>query len=190
MDLAASIRHQPVMQQELCDWLLPHHPGVLVDCTLGGGGHTRAFLQAEMGPALVIGLDRDPDCIMAAQQWGHQWEKRFVPVHGDFRDLASHLDRLGQPQVDAIMLDLGVSSYQLDTASRGFSFQQDGPLDMRMDPTHGPLAADVVNGSSEGELRTLFRDLGEERRWRAVRQAPIEVLGEGNSCDCCRRRLS
>lgn len=170
MDVTASTQHRPVMLQELLDWLLPSRPSgaldVVVDCTLGGGGHTRSFLQAELSPRVVISLDRDLDRVAAAQEWGRQWKGQFIPVHGDFRDLALHLANLGHVQVDAVMLDLGVSSYQLDTAARGFSFQKDGPLDMRMDTTQGQTASDLVNQASESELRTIFKTLGEER-WAA-----------------------
>ncbi len=176
MDGPASIQHHPVMLQELLHWLLPSClpdvSRIVVDCTLGGGGHTKAFLQAEPGPSLVISLDRDPARVTAAQEWGQVWGERFMPVHGDFRDLALHLDHieelghLGPLGVDAIMLDLGVSSYQLDMASRGFSFRQDGPLDMRMDTTQGDTACALVNCAPEQELRTIFKTLGEER-WAA-----------------------
>jgi 16S rRNA (cytosine1402-N4)-methyltransferase len=182
MDVAASIQHHAVMQQELLDWLLPpRSDAVIVDCTLGGGGHSREFLQATPGPRWVIGLDRDPACIAAAQEWGTPWGSRFMPVHGDFRDLSLHLERLNCPRVDAILLDLGVSSYQLDTAARGFSFRRDGPLDMRMDPTQSDTACSLVNRAPESDLRTIFKTLGEER-WAARiarvvvaerRQAPI-----------------
>jgi 16S rRNA (cytosine1402-N4)-methyltransferase len=155
------------MQQELLDWLLPQRSeAVIVDCTLGGGGHSRGFLQATPSPGLVIGMDRDPACITAAQEWGARWGRRFVPVHGDFRELSLHLSRLNCPRVDAVLLDLGVSSFQLDTAARGFSFRRDGPLDMRMDPTQGDTACGLVNRAPERDLRHIFKTFGEER-WAA-----------------------
>jgi 16S rRNA (cytosine1402-N4)-methyltransferase len=166
MDVMASVQHCPVMVRELLASLLPHAPAVVVDCTLGGGGHTRALLQAHPGPQVVIGLDRDPACIAAAAEWGRPWATRFVPVHGDFRDLTTHLLRLGHSHVDAIMLDLGVSSYQLDTAERGFSFLRDGPLDMRMDPAQAETACTLINQAPVDDLCTIFRTLGEER-WAA-----------------------
>jgi 16S rRNA (cytosine1402-N4)-methyltransferase len=166
MDVIASIQHRPVMVQELLKLLLPQDPAVVVDCTLGGGGHARALLQAHPGIEVMIGFDRDPACIAAATAWGRPWAARFKPVHGDFRDLASHLRRLGYPRVDAILLDLGVSSYQLDTADRGFSFLRDGPLDMRMDPSQHETASALISRASVDDLCTVFRTLGEER-WAA-----------------------
>ncbi len=163
MDVTASLQHHPVMRQEILTWLLCHDPAVVVDGTLGGGGHARAFLQAQPGPQLVIGIDRDPASIAAAAAWGQPWDVRFVPVHGDFRDLTVHLGRLGHACVDAILLDLGVSSFQLDTAARGFGFSQDGPLDMRMDTTQDHTACALVNHAPVEHLHTIFRTLGEER---------------------------
>jgi 16S rRNA (cytosine1402-N4)-methyltransferase len=183
MDRDLSIPHRPVMLDALLAWLLPvlETPAILLDATLGGGGHTRAFLRARSETLRVIGLDRDPACVAAAQMWGREWGTRLVAVHGDFRDMTAHLARLDTPQVDAILLDLGVSSYQLDTAERGFSFMHDGPLDMRMDTTQPVSAYQLVNASTASELQTLLRRFGEER-WagriaRAIvserRQQPI-----------------
>jgi 16S rRNA (cytosine1402-N4)-methyltransferase len=169
--MVAAIEHRPVMQQEVLSWLTCHAPTVIVDCTMGAGGHTRAFLQASA--ATVIGIDRDPDCITAAHQWGYPWRDRFIPVHGDFRHLATLLSRLGQPRAEAIVFDLGVSSYQLDTASRGFSFRLDGPLDMRMDTTQSYTACTLVNHASAAELRHILRHLGEERWAGRIAQAIV-----------------
>lgn len=165
MDRETSIPHRPVMVETLLEWLLPAlgASAILLDGTLGGGGHTRAFLQAGPGTLRVIGLDRDPACIAASREWGVPWASRFEAMHGDFRDLATHLARLDVGHVDAILLDLGVSSYQLDTAERGFSLMQDGPLDMRMDTTQPVTASQLVNDSSAEALKTMFRQFGEER---------------------------
>jgi 16S rRNA (cytosine1402-N4)-methyltransferase len=149
------------MQQEVLAFLLPQAPTVIVDCTLGAGGHARALLQASS--AVVFGIDRDPDCIVAARQWGRTWGDRFIPIHGDFRHFATLLAPYGSPCVDAVLFDLGVSSYQLDTAARGFSFRLDGPLDMRMDTTQAYTACALVNQASAVQLRTLLRTFGEER---------------------------
>jgi len=127
MGVAPTIQHRPVMEQDICALLLHDRPAIHVDCTLGGGGHTRALLHASSVPNVVIGLDRDAYCIAAAQHWGAPWGARFVPVQGDFRDLATLLAQFGYAQVDGILFDLGVSSYQLDTASRGFSFRLMAP---------------------------------------------------------------
>jgi 16S rRNA (cytosine1402-N4)-methyltransferase len=121
----------------------------------------------------VIGLDRDPYCIAAARQWGASWGARFVPVQGDFRNLATLLAQLGYAQVDGILFDLGVSSYQLDTASRGFSFRLDGPLDMRMDPTQAYTAEALVNQAPAEHLQAIFRTLGEERWAKRIARAIV-----------------
>jgi 16S rRNA (cytosine1402-N4)-methyltransferase len=169
------------MEHEVVRMLVGDTSGLYVDCTLGAGGHTRMLLQATPAPRMVIGIDRDADCIAAARQWGTVWGDRLLPVHGDFRHLGQLLRKLEKPHVDGIVFDLGVSSYQLDTASRGFSFRLDGPLDMRMDPTQQLTACALVNHASVEELRTVFRTFGEER-WatriaRAIsderRQTPI-----------------
>ncbi|ETX01498.1 MAG: 16S rRNA methyltransferase [Candidatus Entotheonella factor] len=177
MDGETSIPHRPVMVEDLLEWLLPvldvKTPAVLLDGTLGGGGHTQAFLQACGGALRVIGLDRDPACVAAAQRWGQAWGSRLVAIQGDFGDMATHLARLNISQVDAILLDLGVSSYQLDTPERGFSFMHDGLLDMRMDPTQPVTAYQVVNESAATDLQTILRQFGEERWARRIAQAIV-----------------
>lgn len=181
MDEVPTIQHQPIMHREVCAWLMAHAPSVVVDCTLGGGGHTRALLRVSGATCLVVGLDRDPACIAAATSWGQAWGERFVPLHGNFRDLTTLLTQRGLPQVDAVLFDLGMSSYQVDTADRGFSLYRDGPLDMRMDPTQPYTACTLVNQASRDELRSVMRTLGEERWAGRIaqmivttrRQAPI-----------------
>lgn len=163
MEVAPAIQHCPVMEREICTSLVRESAVTYVDCTLGGGGHTRAILQTSSAASMVIGIDRDPACIAAARQWGGTWGSRFLPVQGDFRDLTTVLTQLGRAQVDGIMFDLGVSSYQLDTATRGFSFRLDGPLDMRMDTTQSHTAEILVNEASAEHLQHLFATLGEER---------------------------
>jgi 16S rRNA (cytosine1402-N4)-methyltransferase len=162
-EIVPSLQHHTVMGREVLSLLVRDHPGVYVDCTLGGGGHARALLDASPAPLMVIGLDRDPACITAAHQWGAAWHDRFRAIHGNFRDLATTLAAAGHTRVDGIVFDLGVSSYQLDTAMRGFSFRRDGPLDMRMDTTQYHTACAFVNQASEGQLRETFRTFGEER---------------------------
>src|SRR5262250_774495 len=163
MGSAPAIQHRAVMEHEVCALLLHDRAALYVDCTLGGGGHTRALLQASPATSMVIGIDRDPACIAAARQWGSPWGARFLPVHGDFRDLATLLAQCGYAQVDGILFDLGVSSYQLDTPARGFSFRLDGPLDMRMDTTQAYTAEVLVNQAPAEHLQAIFRTLGEER---------------------------
>lgn len=163
MEVAPALQHCTVLEREVCTALVRDDAVTYVDCTLGGGGHTRALLRASVAASRVMGIDRDPACIAAARAWGHVWGDRLLPVHGDFRDLTMLLARLGVSQVDGIVFDLGVSSYQLDTAARGFSFRLDGPLDMRMDTTQSNTAEALVNEASVEQLHYLFATLGEER---------------------------
>ncbi|MGQ4809096.1 Ribosomal RNA small subunit methyltransferase H [Candidatus Entotheonellaceae bacterium PAL068K] len=167
------VQHDAVMQREVLSRLLPDTPGVYVDCTLGAGGHVRAFLQARPTPCMVIGIDRDPACIAAARQWGHAWRHTFRPMHGDFRHLTQMLMACGYTEVDSILFDLGVSSYQLDTARRGFSFRLDGPLDMRMDTRQEDTACTLVNQASAAHLCDIIRTLGEERWAKRIAQAIV-----------------
>ena len=173
MGAAPAIQHRAVMEHEVCALLLHDRPAIYVDCTLGGGGHTRALLHASPPSSVVLGLDRDPACIAAALQWGRPWSARFLPVHGDFRDLATLLAQLGYAQVDGILFDLGVSSYQLDTPARGFSFRLDGPLDMRMDTTQAYTAEALVNQAPLEQLQTILHTLGEERWARRIARAIV-----------------
>lgn len=175
MDGALTIRHCAVMIQEVCTLLTCKTPGTYVDCTLGGGAHTRALLDASPPTSTVIGIDRDPQCITAARQWGQAWGQRFIPLHGNFRDLHTLLAQHHVQQVDGILFDLGVSSYQLDTAARGFSFRHDGPLDMRMDTTQGDGATTLVNTAPPEHLESIFRTLGEERWARRIAHAIAHV---------------
>lgn len=168
-----SVQHRAVMEREVISMLVRDAPGIYVDCTLGAGGHARALLQACPASTRVIGMDRDPACIAAARQWGLPWGQRLVTIHGDFRDLAKWLAEQGCPHVDGVLFDLGVSSYQLDTASRGFSFRLDGPLDMRMDTTQKETAAGLVNQASAEDLAHIFRTLGEERWANRIARAIV-----------------
>jgi 16S rRNA (cytosine1402-N4)-methyltransferase len=173
MGVAPTIQHRAVMERDMCALLLHDRPAIYVDCTLGGGGHARALLHASLTPSVVIGIDRDAACIAASHVWGEPWGARFVPVHGDFRDLATLLAQLGYAQVDGILFDLGVSSYQLDTASRGFSFRLDGPLDMRMDTTQAYTAEALVNQAPAEHLQAIFRTLGGERWAKRIARAIV-----------------
>ena len=151
------------MKQEVLSHLLSPGPAVYVDCTLGSGGHSRALLAASEASSMVIGIDRDQDCIASARDWGQPWRQRLLTRHGSFRNLGEILQTCGHPRVDGILFDLGVSSHQLDTPSRGFSFRQDGPLDMRLDTRQEATASTLVNQASSEQLRTIFRTLGQER---------------------------
>jgi 16S rRNA (cytosine1402-N4)-methyltransferase len=151
--------------------------GRYVDATLGGGGHTRALLDA-LGPAaVVLGVDRDADALAAARERlaGEREAGRFRAVRGTFGDLGALLEAEDFVPVDGLLLDLGVSSYQIDAPERGFSFQEEGPLDMRMDPRQGLTARQVVNDWSERDLREVLREYGEERRAGTVAHALVEA---------------
>jgi 16S rRNA (cytosine1402-N4)-methyltransferase len=167
-----SYHHQPVLMAETLNDLAPERGGVFVDCTLGGGGHSRALL--ERGATHVVGIDRDRDALAAAQDACKAYADRLEVVHGSFGDLSQHLDRAGIDQVDGILADLGVSSHQLDTASRGFSFRHEGPVDMRMDQSAALSAAEVVNTWSADELADRIREYGEERHARRVARTIVE----------------
>ncbi len=180
MDRVSSIPHCPVMVEALLTWLLPARdtPTVVLDGTLGGGGHERAFLQAGFDALQVIGLDRDLDCVAAAREWGQPWISRLTVAHGNFGELEAHLARLEVPHVDAVLFDLGVSSYQIDTAERGFSFMHDGPLDMRMDTTQSVTASQLVNDSAAEDLKAMFRQFGEERWAGRIARAIVSARRE------------
>ena len=145
------------------DLLSPERGGVFVDGTLGGGGHGSAVLRRLPKESRLIGIDRDAAALTAAGERLKAYGDRFVPVHGNFFDMKALLSQLGITAVAGILLDLGVSSYQLDTPERGFSFKNEAPLDMRMDQGAGLTACDVVNGYSKEALIRIFRDYGEER---------------------------
>jgi len=172
--------HDPVLAEEVTEALLPalEHGGVLVDATLGRAGHARRLLDSSSAFELV-GIDRDPDALEAARADLAAYSSRVRLVRDDFKDLASVLERLGVAEVAGVLLDLGVSSPQLDEAHRGFSYRARGPLDMRMDPTSGATAYDVVNHYSSRDLAEVIRRYGEERFARRIatsieRARPIE----------------
>ena len=157
--------HAPVLLREVVEFLKPAPGQLMVDGTLGGGGHSEAFLEAG---ADVIGLDQDPEALAFAGNRLAGFGTKFKAVHSNFRELGAVLDRLEVDQIDAGLLDLGVSSWQLDTAERGFSFMKDGPLDMRMNPEIPTSAADLVNTASEEELASIFYNFGEEQASRRI----------------------
>jgi 16S rRNA (cytosine1402-N4)-methyltransferase len=174
------VAHDPVLAEEVAQALLPplEHGGVLVDATLGRAGHALRLLEASSSFKLV-GIDRDPDALEAAGTYLAPHSGRVRLVRDDFKNLASVLERLGVAEVAGVLFDLGVSSPQLDEAHRGFSYRARGPLDMRMDPTTGPTAYDVVNHYSSRDLAEVIRRYGEERFARRItaaieRARPIE----------------
>lgn len=162
--------HIPVLLDPILRAVAPV-AGIWLDGTLGAGGYARGFLDA--GAERVIGVDRDPLALDLAAAWGKPYGARLTLVHGTFSQLDTHAD---QP-LDGVVLDLGVSSMQLDQAERGFSFAKDGPLDMRMSQ-HGPSAADLVNTASETELADILYHYGEERASRRIARAILAARAE------------
>ena len=156
--------------------LRPERGGLFVDCTVGLGGHARALLEA--GATRLIGLDRDPDALELARQTLAPWSDRVELVHADYRSLGDVLDRRQVRLVDGTLADLGVSSLQFDAPGRGFSFQRDEPLDMRMDRSEGDTAADLVARAGERELADAIFTYGEERFSRRIARAIVEARAE------------
>jgi 16S rRNA (cytosine1402-N4)-methyltransferase len=179
------VQHVPVLLAESLEWLAPGRGGTFVDATLGLGGHAEALLAASPDVELV-GIDRDPQALERAARRLAPFGSRVRLVQANFHQLGKALAGLGvRRSIAGVLADLGVSSLQLDTAERGFSFRLDGPLDMRMGLAE-LTAADVVNQASEGELEKIFREYGEERQARRIARAigrarlerPIETTGE------------
>jgi 16S rRNA (cytosine1402-N4)-methyltransferase len=168
--------HLPVLTNETLQYLQPERGGLFVDCTVGLGGHSKALLEA--GATRVIGFDRDVEALAAARITLAPWADRVELVHADYRSLDEVLDRRGVGAIDGALADLGVSSLQLDSAGRGFSFQRDEPLDMRMDTTTGETAADLVARASERDLADNIYTYGEERFSRRIARAIVEARSE------------
>lgn len=167
--------HKPVMLSEMLDWLAPKDDGVYIDGTFGAGGYSRAILRA--ANCRVFAIDRDPSTRRFAQRLEEEFPGRFVWLLGNFSDMCALVAMHGIHEASGIVLDLGVSSMQIDQAQRGFSFRQDGPLDMRMSDT-GLTAADVVNQSSESELADIFYYYGEEKAARRIARAIVNGRSE------------
>jgi 16S rRNA (cytosine1402-N4)-methyltransferase len=158
--------HTPVLLQEVLEALSPHPGGVYLDGTFGAGGYTEALLTS-VPDSTVLALDRDPDAIALGNTLKERFKGRLLLHRGCFGDLATHVRHMGYDQIDGVMLDIGVSSQQLDAGNRGFSFRHEGPLDMRMSQ-EGPTAADLVNTASEADLADIFYFYGEERKARLI----------------------
>jgi 16S rRNA (cytosine1402-N4)-methyltransferase len=169
-------RHTPVLLAESLELLAPARGGLFVDATVGLGGHAEALLRAAPAASL-LGIDRDPEALAHAAERLAPFGDRVRLVEGDFHDLAEVAARAGVERAAGFLADLGVSSLQLDTPERGFSFRFDAPLDMRMG-RRGETAADLLNRSSEADLEKILRDYGEERQARRIARAIVAARGE------------
>jgi 16S rRNA (cytosine1402-N4)-methyltransferase len=168
--------HIPVLPAEVLHWLNPQPGQIVVDCTVGGGGHTNLIAE-RVGPGgRVIGLDQDPAMLELARP--RLAGLPVTPLHAAFDDIQDVLRDLGIPAVDGVLADLGVSSDQLDNPARGLTFQTDGPLDMRLDPTRGEPAGALVNRLSERDLADLIYQFGEERFSRRIARRIVEARRE------------
>lgn len=167
--------HIPVMLDHVVEHLAPKPGEVILDGTFGGGGYTRAILDA--ADCRVIGVDRDPDALVRSEEVSAQYGDRFTMLEGRFGELDALIEANGISGLDGVVLDLGVSSFQLDQGERGFSFMREGPLDMRMG-RNGPSAADVVNSLDEGLIADILFQLGEERDSRRIARRIVAARNE------------
>jgi 16S rRNA (cytosine1402-N4)-methyltransferase len=181
----ASEYHAPVLCKAVVKGLVTNRDGMYVDGTLGGGGHAAALLDSLSERGRVIGIDRDDDALVeAATRLSREVERdRFVAVKGDFRDAGNLLADRGIDLIDGLLLDLGVSSHQLDVADRGFSHRLSGPLDMRMDVAEAGDAAELLNAVDEHELTRILRRFGEEPRARRISAALVAARPIGTTKD-------
>jgi len=171
--------HLSVMLQETVDALAVRPGGCYIDGTLGSAGHAMEILKRTGVTGRLLGIDRDPEALKRSKERLSEVPGTVCLAHGAHGDLYRIAKENGFELVDGILLDLGVSSDQLDTPERGFSFRLDGPLDMRMDPTQGESAADVVAGAGEHELATLFWRLGEEKQSRRIARVIVKARADG-----------
>jgi 16S rRNA (cytosine1402-N4)-methyltransferase len=170
IDSGASGYHRPVLLREVLGYLRPAPGKTFLDGTIGGGGHARALLEAG---AEVIGVDQDPDAIAESMASLAEFTSRLTLIRSNFVEVNRYLKDMGVSGFDGVLIDLGISSHQLDTPQRGFSFQHSGPLDMRMGPNVPRKASDLINYAPEAELIRIFRDYGEEP---AARRVAAEIV--------------
>ncbi len=165
--------HKPVLYQEIIHALQPRNPGRYIDGTVGAGGHARGILEACAPDGCLLGLDLDPGALTVARETLAPYGKRVVLTQASYASLLEAMRKLNWDAVDGIVLDLGVSSMQLDQPARGFSFQQEAPLDMRFNPQQGQSAADLVNSAPEEELAEILFRFGEEPRARRIARSIV-----------------
>ena len=168
-----SAAHQPVLYHEIIQALQPKNKGYYVDCTLGAGGHALGILQASQPEGKLLGFDLDPQALALARETLAPHEQRILLLQRSYTTLSETLQEIQWHLVNGIVLDLGVSSMQFDTAERGFSFREDAPLDMRFSPKIAESAADIINTYSEAELAEIIFRYGEERASRRIAKAII-----------------
>ncbi len=174
----SEFHHIPILRETVVALLAPQRGGVFVDGTLGGGGHAEAVLERLPKGGRLYGIDRDGAAIEAASRRLAPYGEAFTAIHGNFFDMKRLLAQCGVMEVDGILLDLGVSSHQLDTPQRGFSYREDAPLDMRMDPSAPLSAYDVVNGYSAETLARILKEYGEERYASRIANAIVQRRAE------------
>lgn len=178
--------HEPVLKEKAVELLVTDKNGIYVDGTLGGGGHAESILQRLGKDAMLIGMDMDSEAIAFASNRLKKYKKRFLAKQANFKDFGKILDKLNIQQIHGLLLDLGVSSHQIETAERGFSFSLEGKLDMRMDVSQKLTAFDIINMYSEEALVDLLKTYGEEKRARLIvralmkerKKSPIETTTE------------
>ncbi len=166
-------KHKPVMLQECIEGLGIKPDGVYLDCTLGGGGHSGQILARLRGGRLIA-VDKDVEALKSAQKRLEEYEDKITYIHDDFKNVVTHLDELGIEKLDGVLIDLGVSSYQLDNADRGFSFNADAPLDMRMDQSQYLDAKKVVNEYSQEALADVIWRYGEDKLSKVIARDIVE----------------
>jgi len=170
--------HRPVLLQETLKFLAPERGGLFVDCTVGLGGHSEAILKTSTDTR-VLGMDLDTEALAYSRQRLASFGERFRAVHANLRAIAQALQEVNEREPNGILVDLGVSSLQFDSPERGFSFRFDAPLDMRMDPTSGPTAADLLQQLPEAEIARIIFEYGEERHSRRIARRIVERREQG-----------
>ena len=186
MIAAVAAVHDPVMVSEAVAALGCRPGGTWVDATVGAGGHAGAILAATAPDGFLVGIDRDEEALAIAGEQLAPFAGRFVLVHGTFGDLAGVLARAGKGEVDGVLVDLGISSLQVDRAERGFSFRADAPLDMRMDRSRGTTALELVRDAGEEELADIIYAFGEERKSRRIARAICRERDRGGELTTAR----
>ena len=172
--------HRPVMVGEVVEYLGCGPGRVFVDATVGGGGHGAALLEASAPDGFLVGIDRDREALEEAERRLAEYRGRYTLVHGNFGDLGELLEKSGHARVDGLLLDLGISSWQVDRRERGFSFRMEAPLDMRMNRDEGLTAGQMIGEASEEELAEIIHTFGDEPRARTIARA-IRRAADGPS---------